>query len=56
MKRASHMSRDLRHLETLPTSVYGGPINIMHDRELASFNKVSEGEIAVPGSYHLLQA
>ena len=56
MKRASDMSHDLEHLEPLPTMIYGGTVDITNDRELASFNKVSTGEIAVPGSYHLLQA
>ncbi len=56
MKRASGMSHDLKYLEKLPTMTYGGTIEVTDDRELASFNKVSKGEIAVPGSYHLLQA
>ena len=56
MKRASDMSPDLKHLEPLPTMIYGGTVDITYDRELASFNKASTGEIAVPGSYHLFQA
>jgi hypothetical protein len=55
--RVAMLTRDLDDLETLTVeaqAVDGNFVSITDARDLASFNKVSDGEIAVPGSSPLM--
>ncbi|KAK4150690.1 hypothetical protein C8A00DRAFT_36707 [Chaetomidium leptoderma] len=53
MERVAQITRGLRDVDTVVVSqllMDGNPVAITQDRDLASFNRVSHGEVAVPGS------
>ncbi len=52
MDRNGEMNRGLRYMEDIDLgllAVHRDFASITHERDLASFNKVSNNEIAVPG-------